>query len=77
MITENDVSETARSLIDVNFNASGSPVVHEIKMLAARLVTLMEPIQARRDAGGRLASIAITDIEKAAMVAVKAATRPV
>lgn len=75
-ITADDVSPTAAALIDINFNAAGRADITEIKTLAARLVTLMEPYQAKRDASGRLASIAITDIEKAAMVMVKAVTRP-
>jgi hypothetical protein len=70
------VSPTAAALIDINFNVAGRADITEIKTLAARLVTLMEPYQAKRDASGRLASIAITDIEKAAMVMVKAVTRP-
>lgn len=76
IIGKSDVSESAAALIDINFNVAGRADITEIKTLAARLVTLMEPYQAKRDASGRLASIAITDIEKAAMVMVKAVTRP-
>lgn len=75
-ISQADVSATAAELIDINFNVNNRADIAEIKTLAARLVTLMEPYQAARGAAGRLASIAITDIEKAAMVAVKAVTRP-
>lgn len=75
-IGKSDVSQSAAALIDINFNVTGRADVTEIKTLAARLVTLMEPYQTNRGVAGRLASIAITDIEKAAMVMVKAVTRP-
>lgn len=75
-ICESHISQSAAALIDINFNVAGRADITEIKTLAARLVTLMEPYQTNRGAAGRLASIAITDIEKAAMVMVKAVTRP-
>lgn len=74
------ISESAAALIDVKYNTSPDTEVaarvDEAKRLAARLVTLLEPAQAKRaPMSGRLASAAITDIEKAAMLVVKALTR--
>jgi hypothetical protein len=74
-VGQDNTTETARSIANVSFNPSAKPEVDEIKMLFARLVTILEPVQAARGAGGRLASIAITQFEGAAMFAVKAVTR--
>lgn len=76
-VGQDNTSETARKLANVDFNPSKRPDVDEVKMLFARLVTILEPVQADRvnGGGGRLASIAITQFEGAAMFAVKALTR--
>lgn len=74
-VGQDNTTETARSIANVSFNPSANPEVDEIKMLFARLVTILEPVQAARGEGGRLASIAITQFEGAAMFAVKAVTR--
>lgn len=57
--------------VRTNFNASGSGVVDEIKQKSAELINLCEGL---KDKDGRLASLAQTSYEEAAMWAVKAAT---
>ena len=73
-ISRDDVSESAAGMVRASFNPSGLGGVDEIKLLSARLITLMEPIRDARGDGGRCAAVAITQIEGAAMWAVKAAT---
>ena len=63
------------------FNPSGDDTVAQIKAKAAELIDLIDTIHSDRtsDRGnevGRLKSIAQTEIESAAMWAVKAATKP-
>lgn len=58
------------------FNPSGSSAVDDIKSAAAALIDKLAPISADRDhPGARCASIAMTEIESAAMWAVKAVTK--
>ncbi len=63
--------------VGTTFNPSGSGAVHEIKNRAAELIDMLAPIAADRDhPGARCASVAMTEIESAAMWAVKAVTKP-
>jgi hypothetical protein len=72
-VSSENVSKSAAALIRANFNPSGMGEVDEIKQLAARLITLMEPY-AMRSETERHAMLAIDAIEAGAMWAVKAAT---
>ena len=67
--------------VGITFNPSASGLVDEIKRKAADLIDLIESIPSDRETergneAGRLKSIAQTNIEDAAMWAVKAATKP-
>lgn len=75
--------------VGIDFNPSGDDLVGQIKRKAADLIDLIETIPARRadqHGGetddvraaevGRLKALAQTDVETAAMHAVKAATKP-
>jgi len=57
--------------VRVSFNVSASDVVAQIKQKSAELIDLCETMKAK---DGRLASLAQTSYEEAAMWAVKAAT---
>lgn len=57
--------------VRANFNVAGSALVDEIKKKSAELINLCEPL---KEKDGRLASLAQTAYEEAAMWAVKAAT---
>jgi hypothetical protein len=57
--------------VRVNFNVSNDDVVTKIKRKSAELIDLCETLKAK---DGRLASLAQTSYEEAAMWAVKAAT---
>ena len=59
--------------VRVSFNPNENPTVTEIKALSAKLIDLCETL---KPLDGRLASLAQTDFESAAMWAVKAATTP-
>lgn len=62
--------------VGVTFNPSANPAVDDIKRRAAELIDLLGPIAASRiHPGARCASIAMTEIESAAMWAVKAVTK--
>ena len=63
--------------VGVNFNPNNNPLVDEIKVRAAELIDMLAPIaEARTHPGSRCAAIAMTEIESAAMWAVKAITKP-
>lgn len=75
--------------VGIDFNPSGDDMVGQIKRRAADLIDLIETIPTRtadQHGGetddvraaeiGRLKALAQTDIEKAAMHGVKAATKP-
>ncbi|MFA8386870.1 MAG: hypothetical protein ACEPO2_14690 [Pelagibaca sp.] len=68
--------------VGINFNPSGDDLVGQIKRKAADLIDLMESIDCTpssdAEAGEkyRLRALAQTEIESAAMWAVKAATKP-
>lgn len=62
--------------VGVTFNPSNNPQVDEIKAAAANLIDMLNPIASdRTHPGARCASIAMTEIESAAMWAVKAVTK--
>jgi len=66
--------------VGISFNPSSNPLVDEIKAKAAALIDLVESIPSDRTSEvgnerGRLKALAQTDIETAAMHAVKAATK--
>lgn len=83
MITNDpNQAEVAQSLSEGNyrvgrsFNPSGSEEVDAIKRAAAELIDMLTPISSDRGhPGARCASIAMTEIESAAMWAVKAVTK--
>lgn len=59
-----------------SFNPSANPAVDAIKAKAADLIDMLAPIAADRDhPGARCASLAMDEIESAAMWAVKAVTK--
>ncbi len=58
-------------IVRIQFNPSANDVVSEIKQKTAELINLCEGI---KDKDGRLASLAVTAYEQAAMWAVKCAT---
>ncbi|GHE70083.1 hypothetical protein GCM10019059_32360 [Camelimonas fluminis] len=66
--------------VGIGFNPSGDDTVSKIKRAAADLLDLIEDIPSDRDSmlgneRGRLKALAQTEIESAAMWAVKAATK--
>jgi hypothetical protein len=67
--------------VGINFNPAGADTVNKIKRAAADLIDLIESITAS-DGGDqynevtRLKALAQTEVESAAMWAVKAATKP-
>jgi hypothetical protein len=68
---ENPELTFGQKRIRVSFNPSNNPIVDEIKQKAADLIDLIELVKTK---DARLASLAQTSIEEAAMWAVKAAT---
>lgn len=67
--------------VGITFNPSASGIVDEIKRKAADLIDLIEGIPSDRESergneSGRLKALAQTEVESAAMWAVKAATKP-
>jgi hypothetical protein len=65
--------------VGIGFNPSADPLVGEIKRKAADLIDLIAPLTdptRGHPASARCAAIALTEIESAAMWAVKAATKP-
>lgn len=67
--------------VGITFNPSASGLVDEIKRKAADLIDLIDSIPSDRESErgnetGRLKALAQTEIESAAMWAVKAATKP-
>lgn len=67
-MSEKTLGETR---VRADFNVAGSDVVTSIKQKSAELIDLCETLKAK---DGRLASLAQTSYEEAAMWAVKAAT---
>ena len=62
--------------VGISFNPSKNPVVDNIKKAAAELIDLIEDIEDKADGEiKRLKALAMTDVETAAMHAVKAATK--
>jgi hypothetical protein len=65
--------------VGITFNPGGNEMVDKIKRAAADLIDLVETIEVGSVSGpegARLKALAMTDIEDAAMWAVKAATKP-
>ena len=58
-------------LVRINFNPAGDHLTDQIKQMTAELIDICE---ANKDKDARLASLAITTFESAAMWAVKLAT---
>lgn len=71
---ETHVSGSAADLVRYKFNPSGLSDVQRIKFLAAALISECEEIRDQKGEGAREAAIAITDLQKASMMAVAAAT---
>ncbi|MGL4490535.1 MAG: DUF7681 family protein [Rhizobiaceae bacterium] len=64
--------------VGINFNPSANPAVDHIKAAAANMIDALAPIAADREhPGARCAAVAMTEIESAAMWAVKAITKQV
>lgn len=66
--------------VGVSFNPSKSPMVDELKVTAAKFIDLCESVKLAQQndgvsEGARCAAIAQTEMETAAMWAVKAATK--
>jgi hypothetical protein len=62
--------------VGVTFNPSGNEQVGAIKEMASAWIDYLAPIASDRDhPGARCAAIAMTEIESAAMWAVKAVTK--
>lgn len=74
LVNSEAVSATAKEAVRFSFNPSAIDRVATVKLLAAALIQECEEIRAEGKAA-REASIAITEIESAAMWAVKAATK--
>lgn len=64
--------------VGINFNPANDDVVGKIKRAAADLIDLIDHIEDQNNLGEiiRLKSLAQTEVESAAMWAVKAATKP-
>lgn len=64
--------------VGISFNPGGHPKVNEIKQKAAELIDLLEAEKATMKNGEAVRCIALaqTEIESAAMWAVKAVTKP-
>ena len=62
--------------VGIDFNPSGSEEVIAVKKAAAAFIDMLEPIAGDRNhPGAGCAAIAMTEIESAAMWAVKAVTK--
>ena len=68
---ENSTKSVGEQRVRTEFNPSQNDVVSKIKQKSAELINLCEELKAK---DGRLASLAQTGYEEAAMWAVKAAT---
>lgn len=61
--------------VGITFNPSNNPAVDRIKAQAAAMIDELHPLVKEGGAVARCASIAMTEIESAAMWAVKAITK--
>jgi len=68
------ISDSAAKIVRMGFNPSSFPEVDRIKSLTAALVSECEAIRDEGGEGAREASIAITQLQRASMFAVAAAT---
>lgn len=73
-VQRSDVSDGAAAMVRLDANTRHIAAAEEIKLLTARLVTLMEQQQNRGGEPARCANKAIDRFEEAAMWAVKAVT---
>lgn len=71
---ETPVTNSAADLVRYKFNPSGLDTVQKLKFLTAALISECEAIRDEKGPGAREAAIAITDLQKASMMAVAAAT---
>lgn len=62
--------------VGITFNPSNNDQVARIKRAAADLIDLIQELPMRDAEIERLRALAVTDVESAAMWAVKAATKP-
>lgn len=82
--TTNDLAPTPKPLtkgeyrVGITFNPGGDPSVNEIKRKAAEFIDFIEDVatNSKNTEVKRLCALAQTDIETAAMHAVKAVTKP-
>ena len=74
MPAQTAVNTSAADLVRYKFNPSGIEQVQRIKFLAAALISECENLRDGKGPGAREAAIAITDIQKASMMAVAGAT---
>lgn len=68
---QSEILTVGEERVRINFNTSSELIVDELKLKTAELIDLCEAL---KDCDSRLASIAQTSYEEAAMWAVKAAT---
>lgn len=68
------VNTSAADLVRYKFDPSGLERVQNLKFMAAALISECEAIRDEKGPGAREAAIAITDVQKASMMAVAAAT---
>lgn len=73
-VTFDMLSPEAVKLVRADFNPSGDPIVNEIKIVTAYLITLVQEIAKSNKEAARHAALGVTGYELAAMWAVKAAT---
>lgn len=71
---ETHITNDAAALVRMGFNPSRFEQVDRIKALAAALISECELIRDQQGSGAREAAVAITDTQKASMMAVAAAT---
>lgn len=71
---ETHITNSAAELVRMGFNPSTLPRVDRLKSLAAALASELEAIRDEGGRGAREASIALTELQKASMFGVAAAT---
>jgi hypothetical protein len=71
------VSDKAKKAVRIGFNPSALPRVDRLKALAAAFITECENGQSEMPYAGREYAVAITEMQKASMFAVLAATTDV
>jgi len=66
-----DMSSYGRWAVGVEFNPSGNPKVHDVKVAAAALIDMIDAVGKDE----RTKALALTAVEEAAMWAVKSITK--